>query len=95
MLVFQSVIQSVMSSLSQHEGSGKARVVVVVPSLVVEDVRFRQAARASCRARWAAVVAFATEHFVKNRRNTIFKACIFFFLVGESDDVQSKIVEHC
>lgn len=47
-LVFQLVIQSVMSRMSQHDGSGNGRIVVVVPSLVIEEVRFWQAAMASC-----------------------------------------------
>lgn len=47
-LVFQFDIQLVMSRVSQHDGLGNSVVVVVVPSLAVEEVRFWQAAMASC-----------------------------------------------
>ena len=46
-LVFQPVIQSAMFRVSQHDGSGKGTVLVVVPSLVVEGERSWQAAMAS------------------------------------------------
>lgn len=45
-LAFQFVIQSVMSKVSQHDGSAKGEMVVVVPSLLVEEVRFWQAVTA-------------------------------------------------
>ena len=47
-VVFQFDIQSVMPRESQHDGLGNSNVVVVVPSPVVEEVRFWQAAIASC-----------------------------------------------
>ncbi len=47
-LVFQFVIQSVMAKVSQHDGLGKGWMVVVVPSLAIDEVRFWQAAIASC-----------------------------------------------
>ena len=76
-LVFHFVIQSVMSKVSQHDGLGKGRLVVVVPSLMVEEVRFWQAAMASCTARMAAVVVLAVMHFVMYKRNRMVTACIF------------------
>lgn len=76
-LVFQPVIQSVICRVSQHDGSGKVAMVVAVLSLVIEEVKFWQAAMASFCARCAAVVVLAVIALMRYKRNRVVTAYIF------------------
>lgn len=92
-LVFQPVIQSVICRVSQHDGSGKG-MVVVVPSLLIEEVRFWQAAMAAflC-ACCAAVVVLAVMELMKYTRNRIVTAYIFG-IWKVSNDVETGVIKH-
>ena len=91
-LVFQPVIQSVICRVSQHDGSGKVTVVVVVPSLVIEEVKFWQAAMAFFCACCAAVVVLAVMELMRYMNNRVVTAYIFG--IGKvSNDVEIRIIK--